>query len=473
MAKVLVIGAGVCGLVTSMLLAEDGHDVTVLERDPTPPPEGADEAWQQWERRSVGQFRMVHMFLPRFTSLLHSELPHAVTEFEKAGAIRYNPLAVIPPEMIGGFREDDKQFESLTARRPVGEAALTRAANATPRVEVRRGVVVKEFVTGTASADGVPHITGVRTDDGTAITADVVIDASGRRSALPALLTAAGAHPPEEQIEDCGFMYYGRHFRSPNGEIPPLMCGILSPWGTISTLTLPCDNGTYGLALITSAKDAPMRALKDTDTWMRVWRSIPLVAHWADGEPIDNDSVAIMAKIEDRERKFVLDGTPVATGVLPVADSWACTNPSLGRGMSIGFVHAVALRDHLRNGALDDPLECARTWHDVTDATAGPWYRSTLSYDRHRLAEIEAEIEGRPYEPEGPEWEITRSWQHAATQDPELFRAFLRNAGVVSLPEEILAEPGVMDKIIELGSGWRDAEVPAPNRDELVSIVNG
>ena len=37
MSKVLVIGAGLNGLVTAMLLTHDGHEVTVVERDATEP----------------------------------------------------------------------------------------------------------------------------------------------------------------------------------------------------------------------------------------------------------------------------------------------------------------------------------------------------------------------------------------------------------------------------------------------------
>ena len=43
-----------------------------------------------------------------------------------------------------------------------------------------------------------------------------------------------------------------------------------------------------------------------------------------------------------------MEGRPVATGLVAVGDSWACTNPSIGRGASIGLLHAVALRDVLR-----------------------------------------------------------------------------------------------------------------------------
>src|SRR5207245_7592381 len=103
-------------------------------------------------------------------------------------------------------------------------------------------------------------------------------------------------------------------------------------------------------------------------------------AHWLDGEPLD-ESVLVMAKIEDRHRTFVIDGQPVATGVLALADSWACTNPSVGRGISIGAIHAAALRDLLRE-APTDPVELARGWYDATMAPGAAWYGSTLASDR-------------------------------------------------------------------------------------------
>jgi len=39
MSKIIVVGAGVCGLSAGLLLARDGHDVTLLERDPQPVPD--------------------------------------------------------------------------------------------------------------------------------------------------------------------------------------------------------------------------------------------------------------------------------------------------------------------------------------------------------------------------------------------------------------------------------------------------
>ena len=65
--KVTIVGGGMMGLCTAMLLAGDDHDVVVLERDGAPPPDPL-EAWDTWERKGVNQLRMAHFFLSRYKS---------------------------------------------------------------------------------------------------------------------------------------------------------------------------------------------------------------------------------------------------------------------------------------------------------------------------------------------------------------------------------------------------------------------
>jgi hypothetical protein len=241
------------------------------------------------------------------------------------------------------------------------------------------------------------------------------------------------------------------------------------PYESLSILTLPADNGTWGVGLIVSARDAAMRGLKDVETWTSTVKGYPLAAHWLEGEPLD-DGVAIMAKIEDRHRTFVIDGKPVATGVLALADSWACTNPSVGRGISIGVIHAAGLRDLMKD-APADPVELATSWYDTTMETVEPWYRGTLSFDQGRLAQIHAEMAGERFEPE-PEYEMTMALQTAALKDPEMLRTFLDIAGVIEAPANVFARPGLFEKVIELGSGWRQEALPGLSREELLAVVS-
>ncbi|MDQ1511052.1 MAG: hypothetical protein QOG50_2896 [Actinomycetota bacterium] len=473
MARVVMIGGGVVGLCGALMLGRDGHEVTVLERDAAPPPDPED-AWSGWERRGVSQFRLLHYFAPGFRGVMDANAPEVVRALQDAGALTVNPFRDAPAEITGGLRESDAVYDAVTARRPIAEAAIAAVVEANENVTVRRGVAVAGLITGEASNGGVPHVIGVRTDAGDEFLADIVIDAGGRRSKLPSLLADVGARAPIEEEEDCGFVYYGRHFRSGDGSVPPMFGPLLMAYESLSILTLPADNGTWGAGLVVSAKDTAMRRLKDVDTWTRTIKGYPLAAHWLDGEPID-DGIAVMAKIEDRHRTFVIDGKPVATGVLALADSWACTNPSVGRGISIGVIHAAALRELLHDwtgsGAPADPVELARSWYDATMATVESWYRGTLAFDQGRLAQMHAEMDGRAFEPE-PEYEMTLALQAAAGKDPEMLRTFLDIAGVIEAPDKVFARPGLFERVIELGSGWRDEPLPGMSREELLAVVS-
>jgi len=473
MARIVVVGAGVVALGTAMLLAGDDHEVTVLERDPDPPPGDPAEAWERWQRPGLNQFRQGHVFLPGFRSVVEAELPEVAKALQAAGALRLNMIRdVTPAAMTGGWRDGDERYDWLTGRRALVEAVLAAAAESTPGVEIRRGTAVVGLVTGSRARPGVPHAVGVRTRLGESIPADLVVDISGRRSALPAWLRGIDARPPAEELEDSGFVYYGRYFRSADGSIPAMRGPVAMDWGTITSLTLPADNGTWAIVLVTGSKDTALRPLREAARWEGLVRGLPPVAHWLNGTPLD-DEVQVMARLEDRCRSFVVDGQPVATGVVAVADSWACSNPANGRGASIGMLHALTLRDQLRTAGLDDPAAFADAFHAATAETVEPWYRATLATDRHRLGEIEADLRGTTYDPPDPAYQLEKSLDTAIDRDPDCLRAIFDIRFVLQTPAQVFARPGLRDKTLALGSDWRDEPQFGPTRKQILALVSG
>jgi flavin-dependent dehydrogenase len=473
MARILMVGAGIVGLGTALLLAGDGHEVTVLERDPAPAPEVADDAWYDWERRGVNQFRQPHGFQPRFCQIVKDELPHVGRALESAGAFHRNFVRdLLPESMTGGWRDGDERFEWLTGRRPFAEAVLAAQAQSTPGIDIRRGVAVAGLVVGATDGAAVPHVVGVETASADQIVGDLVVDMGGRRSALPSWLAARGAQPTNEELEDCGFMYFGRHFRSRDGSTPPLLGPPKIDWGTISSLALPADNGTWCLGIITSAKDKALFGLRHTERWESVARTLPLVAHFLDGIPID-DGVAVITKLEDRFRGFVVGGHPVATGVISVGDAWAASNPTFGRGISIGMLHALVLRDTIREVGLDCPSMFASRFHQRTAEEVEPWYRLTLVGDHDRLAEVNAGICGTTYQPNNDCYQDVKTVLAAAPLNPDCLRAALDIRSVLKLPGEIFrSQPALADLAATLATAADDAAALGPSREHLLATAN-
>ncbi|HKP98844.1 MAG TPA: FAD-dependent oxidoreductase, partial [Actinomycetes bacterium] len=306
-------------------------------------------------------------------------------------------------------------------------------------------------------------------EGGRTVRADLVVDCGGRRSALGSWLEAVGARRPAEEREDCGFVYYARHFRTSTGELPVAGANVLQHYDSVSLLTLPSDNGTWSVVFITSSRDPALRALRDPSRWGAALARYPLVAPWGEGEPITG--VDAIAGIEDRHRRLVVDDRPVATGVVAVGDAWACTNPSLGRGASIGLLHACSLRDVLRDVDPGDPEKLARRFDEATTTVVEPLYRMTLGFDRHRLAEIAADVDGTPYVTDDPRWRVGKATFAASLTDPDITRAYVSLASLLVTPDELFARPGLVDQVLRLAAGAPNYPLPGPTRQELLATI--
>jgi hypothetical protein len=77
------------------------------------------------------------------------------------------------------------------------------------------------------------------------------------------------------------------------------------------------------------------------------------------------------------------------------------------------------------------------------------------------------------YDSRDPAYQLEKALDAAFLQDPDCARAATDIGFVLQPPHEVFARPGLRDKALRLGSGWRDAQPIGPTRDQLLALAAG
>ena len=84
----------------------------------------------------------------------------------------------------------------------------------------------------------------------------------------------------------------------------------------------------------------------------------------------------------------------------------------------------------------------------MTETGLTPWYRNTIEIDRARLVRVNALIEDRPApEPADVPARTAKALAVAMMFDADLFRAAIETRSMLASPQEVMARPGMVDRI--------------------------
>jgi len=461
--RVVVIGAGMAGLWTAMALAGSGREIIVLDRDPPPPNGGPDVAFADWQRRGVGHIRHSHAFLARLRTLIRDRHPALLEQLMAEGARDLTFERGLPDHLKQGYvpAPIDRDLAILTSRRTTLELVMRRYAEDLPGVTMRPQTFVKDLIVEAAAP---PRVTGVHLEDGSELSADVVVDASGRTSQAYEQLAEAGAVIPESS-EPCGVIYFTRHYRLLDGqsEPPRARASTTGDLGYLKFGVFPGDNGCFSITLCTPEVEEEMRkAVVDPAVFDAACRQLPGLAPWIDPErAVPTSRVFGMGQLESRWRDVAPEGQPAVLGFFPVGDSVVRTNPLYGRGCSFAAVSAHLLRDALDSAP--DPAQRVARYRADLERELRPYYDVMRQLDRGAIKRARAALlpEAKP----SLRGRITRSFMEdgvaiAMRQDIELMRAFLKGFHMLEHPQAWLKRPRNLLKIARVWARGKARNAP-------------
>jgi 2-polyprenyl-6-methoxyphenol hydroxylase-like FAD-dependent oxidoreductase len=451
--RAIVLGGGIAGLLSARVLAEAYHHVLVVDRDRLT---GVDEP-----RRGVPHGRHAHALLARGQHILEELFPGLHGGMEAAG--------VLAGDLSGNLRwyfngrrlsQAETGLASVSATRPVLESHVRARVQAIPNVEFMEHCTIRGVVT----TPGKDRITGVRViseADATAeqkLKADLVVDATGRGSRMPAWLEELGYARPGEDRVKIDMAYTTRHFRlrdDPYGtdlSINP----VASPAHPRGAFFPKLGDDVSMLSLTGILGDYPPT---DPEGFLEFARSLPAPEIYESirkAEPVD-EAVSFRFAASVRRRYERLRSFP--RGILVIGDGVCSFNPVYGQGMTAAAAEAMVLRDQLRDGTEPRALRFFREIKPIVDV---PWEISTGGDLGFPEVEGERTLKvrvGNAY---------MAKLHAAATNDGSVTRAFFRVAGLVD-PPTALMRPSLIMRVLR-NAKLRPESLPQPVGDEQADL---
>lgn len=376
--QAVVIGGGIAGLTAARILADHAVQVIIVERDHGP--------IEAAGRPGIPQAHHPHNLHPQGQQVLEGLFPGLMDDLLQAQAVHLDQPGDVAFHYKGKWQNAGPRGRqaSIISSRYLLEEAIYRRVASQPRIALRHGYEVTGLsINGDDKLVAGVHVQSRTGTSGRAETlpADLVVDASGRRSHAPQWLAELGFRPPEEWRIDAQVGYSSRLYERPaDFEAPWKMLYIrpTPPDSTRGGLILPLEGGRWHVALLSVAGDYPPT---DETGFLAFADSLPapeLSRAIRQARPLGR--IYGFRNAYNRVRRY--DSLPqMLEGFLVLGDAAYALNPIYAQGMTAALLSCQALAEVLAShlaGGNSDVTDLARTFQqEVSEAVEGPWRLAT------------------------------------------------------------------------------------------------
>jgi 2-polyprenyl-6-methoxyphenol hydroxylase-like FAD-dependent oxidoreductase len=340
--RAIIVGGSIAGTLAAAAVSPYADEVLVLDRDQLP-----DEAVF---RKGVPQGAHFHALLAAGRQAMDELLPGFAEHAFAMGAARLDSaLDVMRLDRVGWSPRFTSTLEFLMASRPLIEKALRDRAKTLANVNYQDSTEVD----GLLASGG--RVVGLRTTDGAELSADLVVDASGRRSRAPEWLAAAGYPKPVESVVNAHWGYSSTFLRVPENWQPGFRALAVTPFGQDALTPAAATRAMamwevegerrWILTVQGSAGDHPPRdeaRLREYVSSIGVPELDRALSEVEFPEPI-----SLWRDTRSRLRDYPAEARR-PEGFVAFGDSWMAFNPVYGQGMTAAAIQATYLSKALQ-----------------------------------------------------------------------------------------------------------------------------
>jgi 2-polyprenyl-6-methoxyphenol hydroxylase-like FAD-dependent oxidoreductase len=430
----VVAGGSMAGLLAARALAYHFETVTVVERDRL--------ATEAKARKGVPQGRHIHLLLPRGHAILEGLFPGLTAELRAAGALSID----VGQEVAwfhGGDRraKHDSDLTLLAATRPLLEAHVARRLRALPNVTLRERTRVAEPVVEGGAVSGVRVVDG---EDSGILPAQLLVDATGRGSAMPRWAEALGCGSPASDTIPARVSYATCLFPR-SGPGPDWRALVVNAAAARRAGFCIGVEGDRWLVTLASLFDEP--SPRDHEEFRAFARSLPvreLSDLIGDLEPLSD---VVRYRFPGSLRRLYEDLPRLVPGIIAVGDSVCSFNPVYGQGMTVAAIEAEALGRVLSDTRGQPDRRLGREWHRAVARIVDVAWQGVAIED-YRYPEL---ISGRPAALPFLQWYMERV-NRATLRDGEVADQFYRVIGFLE-PPSALMRPRMVARVLR--ASWR------------------